>query len=667
MEETRDARIAELPESVRSKIKIIENKKARKREEKYMMENPAARDKNPNLEKKLFDMEKIPSHPLLNNLEDKGLSELLHIADYFSKKRFPRQRNSQLMQIVEAEITILPGAKLGNREIRLITKRGLSNPLIFQVDDLPETKELEPNNNSANQKYPGILNLPEYITDKSVMLPVIINGQIMPGDIDRFCFAAKKGEKITVKVFARELIPYLADAVPGWFQPVVTVYNSSGEKIFFCDDYYFNPDPVFSFEIPSAGKYEIEIRDAIFRGRKDFVYRIKISDEPIENIPFPLAQNTKMKISERQEKEKNNTTTSAQKVQVPSIINGQIEKPGDVDIFKISARSGEEIVAEVKARALGSPLDSFLQIIDFDGRILKQNDDFIEKDKFLHISETGLITHHSDSYLKAKIPKDGIYYLKIRDIQNNGGKDYPYKLRISNPMPDYTLLSTKSTLNIISGTTIPLKIYVVRKDGFNGPIRIFSRSRAIKVSGGILPKGTNCVTVTLTSRPKRKDEIIPVNLFGIARIGNSNVIHKIVPADNVMQAFLYRHLVPREKFLLYKHGSKWIFPVINLTNNIPLVVKKGENIKLFYKFKANKKFLKGLEVKPVNLPDGFAVKDINLTPDGCSIELTTDVQKLKHGYTDNIIFSCFRKMKTRRKTQEINIETFPAVQIYIAN
>ena len=34
------------------------------------------------------------------------------------------------------------------------------------------------------------------------------------------------------------------------------------------------------------------------------------------------------------------------------------EKPGDVDVFRIEGKAGDEIVVEVLARQLGSPLDS---------------------------------------------------------------------------------------------------------------------------------------------------------------------------------------------------------------------------------------------------------------------------------------------------------------------
>ncbi len=111
----------------------------------------------------------------------------------------------------------------------------------------------------------------------------------MPGDVDRFCFHAEQGRQLVMEVQARSLIPYLADAVPGWFQATLALYDEKGKEVAFADDYRFNPDPVLFYEIPEDGEYELEIRDSIYRGREDFVYRIAVSEQPFITRMFPLS------------------------------------------------------------------------------------------------------------------------------------------------------------------------------------------------------------------------------------------------------------------------------------------------------------------------------------------------------------------------------------------
>ena len=87
---------------------------------------------------------------------------------------------------------------------------------------------------------------------------------------------------------ARQLIPFIADAVPGWFQPVLSLYDAQGHEVAYDDDYRFKPDPVILFEVPKDGEYVLTINDAIYRGREDFVYRITAGELPFVTSIFPL-------------------------------------------------------------------------------------------------------------------------------------------------------------------------------------------------------------------------------------------------------------------------------------------------------------------------------------------------------------------------------------------
>jgi len=119
-------------------------------------------------------------------------------------------------------------------------------------------------------------------------LPVVINGQIMPGDVDRFRFQARRGERLVIDVAARRLVPYLADAVPGWFQATLALFDDEGNEVAFSDDYRFDPDPVLLYKVRKTGEYALEIRDSIYRGREDFVYRIAVGPRPFITQMFPL-------------------------------------------------------------------------------------------------------------------------------------------------------------------------------------------------------------------------------------------------------------------------------------------------------------------------------------------------------------------------------------------
>ena len=181
----------------------------------------------------------------------------------------------------------------------------------------------------------------------------------------------------------------------------------------------------------------------------------------ISNL-VPFAVDT---LPECLEKEPNDSPQTAQPVTLPVIVNGRIDRPGDWDVFRFEGRAGEQIVAEVYARRLDSPLDSVLELTDAAGKRLAFNDDHEDK-------ADGLNTHHADSLINFTLPADGTYYLHLGDAQHQGGPEYAYRLRISPPRPDFELRVVPSSINAVAWRLTPITVYALRKDGFSGEIAL---------------------------------------------------------------------------------------------------------------------------------------------------------------------------------------------------
>jgi hypothetical protein len=532
-----------------------------------------------------------------------GLKEIAEI-----QKKFDASANQEaypvLSETVICQVVVAANAEPGERELRLQVAAGLSNPLVFYVGQLPEVREKEWKSGPAD-------------ANMAVTLPVTINGRIVPGsseryralvrrsqaylpaDVDRYRFAAHKGQQLVFAVKARELMPYLADAVPGWFQAVVTLYDARGKELAYDDDYRFHPDPVLYYRVPEDGDYVIEIKDALYRGREDFVYRLTVSELPFVTSLFPLGgragsqtvvelkgwnlptdkltMDAKSKkpgiypvsvragnlvsnvlpfavdaLPECLEKEPNNQIKEAQKVTLPILINGRIDKSGDWDIFSFSARAGSQIVAEVVARRLDSPLDSVLKLTDANGRQLAFNDDHEDKG-------AGLYTHFADSLLTATVPADGTYYLHVGDAHQKGGPEYAYRLRLSPPRPDFDLRMVPSALNVAAGGTARVTLYALRKDGWAGDIALALKDapKGYALKGDRVPAGQDKVEVTLTVPPTSPAEPLSLIVEGRATIGGQQIVRQAVPAEDMMQAFAYRHLVASKdlKVAVIKRGG----------------------------------------------------------------------------------------------------------------
>jgi hypothetical protein len=159
----------------------------------------------------------------------------------------------------------------------------------------------------------------------------------------------------------------------------------------------------------TQGEIELKLPAELPAGALNFVITTPDGDTP----PFSIAIMEKGTIVN--EREPNGSFRKPQDIEMGRIILGQIGEPMDVDVFRFSGKSGQMIVAEVKAARLGSALDSTLMLYDENGRILATNDD--QPDTI-------------DSLLRFRLPKDGNYLLTLIDANDKGGAAHPYQLSI---------------------------------------------------------------------------------------------------------------------------------------------------------------------------------------------------------------------------------------------
>jgi hypothetical protein len=161
----------------------------------------------------------------------------------------------------------------GPREFRLATPGGLSNPVMVETLDVPEAREVEPNDDP-----PRALRLP---------VPGVGHGQIdggranPKGDLDLFRFAAKKGQKLRLSVKAR--------AAGSLLDALLTVRDVAGKKLAQADDTEDSRDPVLEFDPPSDGDYLAEIRDVNGEGGPEYIYMLRIEPVPAPRPDFSLA------------------------------------------------------------------------------------------------------------------------------------------------------------------------------------------------------------------------------------------------------------------------------------------------------------------------------------------------------------------------------------------
>ncbi|GAB6166744.1 hypothetical protein JCM19992_27440 [Thermostilla marina] len=489
----------------------------------------------------------------------------------------PPTKTSKAVAVVE--LTIDAEAPVGLRDLRLHSPAGFTNRAIFAVGDLPQVREVEPNSLFTQAQ-------------KIESTPITIDGQITQADIDVFRFAAKAGDTIVCRVEAQRLRPFLADGVPGWFQAVLTLFDSQGKQLAYVDDYYFHPDPVLIFEVPKDGEYAVELRDSIFRGRDDFVYRLTIGTIPFITSVFPRGLNPGQKATiqlagvnlpsntievvapdlprapltvsvdaggirsnelplavtappSTAENEPNDAAETAQAVPFPVSVDGRIDKPGDVDFFKIHVSGKQTLAIETAARRYESPLDSIVTVLDANGKQLAENDD-VEDPYFQHI------THHADSQLTVALPAEGDYLIRLADIQGKGGPEFSYRLVVAPAVGDFQLRVLPDVPRISQGSSAVLTVRALRKWGFNGEIAVSvdDLPPGFTAGGAVIGEGEDQTILSITAPADAPLKPFTPKIVGMAEIAGKPVVRTALPAEDVMQAFYYHHFLPTDEMLV---------------------------------------------------------------------------------------------------------------------
>jgi hypothetical protein len=313
---------------------------------------------------------------------------------------------------VTAVVTIAPDVPHGVHAFRLYTPLGVSNLLRFAVSSLPEIAQREPNRPDAPQK---------------VTLPAALVGSLSkPGEVDTYEFPARSGEEMVFQVVARPLGSRL--------DSVIRLLDAHGTVIAENNDFDLSRDSVLTWRFAEAGRYVLTIEDVEHGGGKNgYAYRIYAGALPFVTSTFPLgvgsgavgvitatgvnlgsaatslsvrgdpselvgatipiivstpsgpALNRKAaalgRYPEVMEIEPNDDLSVAQRLAIPSTVNGRIwtapapaggarAARADQDVFRFTARKGQALVFDVAAQQLGSPLDSFIEVLDATGRVV---------------------------------------------------------------------------------------------------------------------------------------------------------------------------------------------------------------------------------------------------------------------------------------------------------
>ncbi len=377
----------------------------------------------------------------------------------FTQKSVDKVENNR----VELTLQVAPDTRLGNHLFRVRTRSGVSHGRQFFVGPFPVVEEKEPNS--------------EFDAAQATELNRTLEGVITNEDVDYFKISAKKGQRISLEVEGLRLGYTI-------FDPYVAILDKDRfEKAFSDDTILFRQDGYCSFVAEYDGDYYVMVRDSSYRGGGNYYYRVHVGSFRRPDVVYPaggrLGSTQKVRFIENDsafeeevklpetaiegyslfsntqepapsgnvfrlvnfdnvlETEPNNelakATVSDAKTQSVAF-NGVIDQPGDIDFFKLTLKKGQQLEVETFGQALGSPLDSVVNILNAKGSNVANNDD-------------GGGRRRLDSKFKVNVPEDGDYFLRITDHLERGGPNYVYRVEVINSEPVLAFSSPHYTVN----------------------------------------------------------------------------------------------------------------------------------------------------------------------------------------------------------------------------
>lgn len=388
------------------------------------------------------------------------------------------------------------GAPAGAHVLRAVSAEGASVPRFLILSPNPQRAELEPNDAADTAQA-----LPNP--------PAEINGRLEKnGDVDSYSVDLRAGQTLVVRMEAYQLQSPL--------DPVLRLLDSRGVQVAWNHDEVRSLDPFLVWRAETSGPHVLQVfgfaypadSDLRFSGGPKGVYRLQVTTDPVARHAWPLgvsrsgdnrlgwgdwgassisaesmavpaasipagseshtlripghAAPLEVPVGEGREwveTEPNDSATTAQALEIPSAVSGDLDRAGDEDRYRFTGRKGETLRLEVRAAGLGFPLDAWLRIEGGDGKESARNDD----------------AGGADPSLDWTPPADGEYRVVVGNLLQRGGRDQRYRLSVVRPKPSWSASVPEAALSLERGKTNEWKVTLARRHGADGRLTVSVR------------------------------------------------------------------------------------------------------------------------------------------------------------------------------------------------
>lgn len=370
-------------------------------------------------------------------------------------------------------------------------------------------------------------------------LPIALTGQLTGNQLLETQFTGHKGQRVVIDVEAQRLGSRLT--------PVVRLLDERKTQIAWsAERATIGGDARLETLLPADGRYTIQLHDRLYKGAAPGHFRLKVGDFRYADVAFPPAVSPGRPVSVEYLQAETPTGShrglpwnqldgsvskmlsvtlderpfSGPRPQVlvsdltevvesdassaepeplspaPVAVSGRLSESGERDRYLIPVPAGQKVIAQVVADAIGSPLDSVIDVHTVEGKLLGSNDD-----------APGSVDPRLEFDVPAEVEQ---VVVTVRNLHDEGGPLHVYRLVVQpQSMPEAMLETDAGLVNIPAGGQVTFKVTVGRRN-LPGEIQLSlpDLPSDIQATGTLIPAGADQTLVTLHAAAESQSFVI---------------------------------------------------------------------------------------------------------------------------------------------------------------
>lgn len=322
------------------------------------------------------------------------------------------------------------------------------------------------------------------------------------------------------------------------------------------------------------------------------------------------------------EREPNDTSETAQRVELPLMASGRLDNARDGDWFEFGPVEAGTYYVDVYCERIGGRADPYVAVVDEQGNRVSELDDYGHR-------VNAFDGHLRDPSGSVNLAANKKYRLLVQDRYRRGGDRYQYVLSVRKGNPDFFVAAMHRQnpgpggLTVGRGGASYLDIVIHNQEGFAGPVTIEAENppAGLQVEPTVIHGNSGVVVV-------RADENAPDSLGELRLVatglrGEEAVRRAVRPYTRVSNDTNYQSSRPMRQL---PFAIRDVAPFVVQFDPAVVSVEAGKKVDIRLKLQRRwPDAVNAVNIQPLSFPGNFKLGNQEFKPDMKELTATLEV------------------------------------------